>query len=409
MIRSSEQRRRSAPAAVASLLVAIVASISPSASGQTAKYGAGVTDTEIKLGQTVPYSGPASAFGTIGRAQQAYFAKINTEGGINGRKVTLISVDDGFNPAKTVEQTRRLIEADQVLAMFSSLGPGTVAVKKYVNQKQVPYLFLGDGAKEWDDRTASPWSVAFIPAFEGEGRAFARHIDRRHPKAKVAVLAENGILGREGLNGFEQAVRSGVSFQLVAVAWHELGDPTRDSQLATLKASGADVLVNWSSPRNATQVIRRLREIGWRPVHLLSYVSTSVEAVLAPAGLDSSTGIISTGFLKQPSDPAWKDDPDMQEYFAWMKRFYPDGDPADGYNAYGYLAAQAMVHVLRKCGDDLTRENLMRQASSIRDLELPLLLPGIRVDSGTNRARPLNQLQMLRFDGSRWVRMDSPP
>jgi len=382
---------------------------SPCAFGQTAKYGPGVTDSEIKLGQTVPYSGPASAFGTIGRVQQAYFEKINAEGGINGRKVKLISVDDGFNPAKTVEQTRKLIEDDQVLAMFSSLGPGAVAVKKYVNQKQVPYLFLGDGAKEWDDQKATPWSVAFIPAFEDEGRAFARYIDRHHPGARVAVLAENGILGREGLNGFEQAIKAGVSFKLIAVAWHELGDPTRDSQLFSLKASVADVLVNWSSPRNATQVIRRMHEMGWRPIHLLSYVSTSVDAVLGPAGLDKSVGIISTGFLKQPSDPTWKTDPGMLEYFASMKRFYPEGNPADGYNVYGYLAAQAMVHVLSKCGGDLTRENLMRQATSISGLELPLLLPGIKVDSGTNRARPLNRLHLLRFDGRRWVRLDASP
>ena len=392
-------------AAVAALFLAI--GLDASAAGP--RYGPGVNDAEIKLGQTAPYSGPASAFGTIGRAQQAYFAKINAEGGINGRKVTLISLDDGFNPAKTVEQTRKLVEAEQVFAIFSSLGPGTLAVRKYVDQKKIPYLFIGDGGKEWDDHAGDSWSMAFIPAFESEGRAFARYIDRNHAKAKVAVLAENGPLGRDGWNGFEQAVKAGVSFQVVAVAWHEITEPTRDSQLATLKASGADVLVNWSSPRNAAQVIRRLPEMGWRPVHLLSYVSTSVEAVLVPAGLDNSTGIVSTGFLKQPSDPSWNDDPGMREYFAWMKRFYPDGDPADGYNAYGYLTAQAMVHVLRKCGDDLTRENLMRQATSISDLELPLLLSGIKVESRANPSRPLNQLQLLRFNGIRWVRLDSPP
>jgi branched-chain amino acid transport system substrate-binding protein len=386
-------------------VAALLLSFGVSTGAAAPPYGPGVTDAEIKLGQTAPYSGPASAFGTIGRAQQAYFAKLNAEGGVNGRKVVLISLDDSFNPAKTVEQTRKLIEAERVFAMFSSLGPGTLAVRKYVNQKKVPYLFIGDGGREWDEHTGDFWSMAFIPAFTSEGLAFARYIDRAHPRAKVAVLAENGPLGRDGLYGFEQAVTAGVSFEVVAVAWHEITEPTRDSQLATLKASRADVLVDWSSPRNAAQVIRRLPEMGWRPVHLLSYVSTSVEAVLAPAGLDNSTDIIGTGFLKQPSDPAWRDDPSMKEYFAWMKRFYPDGDAADVYNAYGYLTAQAMAHVLRKCGDDLTRENLMRQATSISDLELPLLRPGINVDSRTNPSRPLNQLQLLKFDGRRWERI----
>lgn len=365
----------------------------------------GVTSTEILLGQTVPYSGPASAFGTIGKAQQAYFAKVNAEGGIGGRKIRLISVDDGFNPAKTLEQTRKLVEEDQVAALFSSLGPGTLAIRKYLGQKKVPLLILGDGDTVWDDRTESPMTVAFIPDFASEGRAFAQYLILHHPKANVAVLVENGPLGRRGLEGLQAALKSRDEPRIVATATHEIVDPTRDSQIFALKASNADVLVNFSSPRNAAQVIRRMSEIGWKPLHLMSYVATSVEAVLEPAGLSNSTGIISTGFMKQPSDPGWKDDAAIKEYFAWMKQYYPEGSPTDVYNAYGYVTAAAMVHVLRQCGNDLSRENLLRQALNLRDVELPLLLPGIKADLRHNPARMLNQLQMLRFDGKRWVRV----
>ena len=369
-------------------------------------YGPGVTDTEIKLGQTMPYSGPASAFATIGRAEQAYFDKINAEGGVNGRKINLISLDDGFNPAKTVEQTRKLVEGEEVLALFNALGPGQQAIRKYVNQKKVPLLFVGSGAKEWDDPEHFPWSMGLQPAFEGEGRAFGKYIARKYPKAKVAVLTVNNDLGRDGVNGLREVLANNPSVEIVSIVSHEITDSTIDSQIVTLQASGADVLVDWANPpKTAAQVIRKLRDVGWKPVHLLSFVSSSIEAVLVPAGVDKSIGIVTTGFLKDPSNPAWKDDAAMREYFSWMRRFYPDGNPADLFNTYAYLAAQTMVHVLKRCGDDLTRENLMRQAASISHMEAPILLPGISLSTSTTNYRPIRQIQMLTFDGKQWVRV----
>ncbi len=368
-------------------------------------YGPGVTDTEIKLGQTMPYSGPASAYATIGRAEQAYFDKINAEGGVNGRKIRLISLDDGFNPAKTVEQTRKLVEGEEVLALFNALGPGQLAIQKYVNQRKVPLLFVGSGAKEWDDPAHFPWSMGFEPGFEGEGRAFGQYIAHHYPKAKVAVLAVNADLGRDGVKGLREVLAKNSSVEIVAIASHEITDPSIDSQIVTLQASGADVLIDWATPKTSTQVIRKLHDMGWKPVHLLSVVSSSIEAVLIPAGADNAVGIVTTGFLKDPANPVWRDDPAMKAYVAWMRAFYPDGDPADGANAYAYLAAQTMVHVLKKCGDDLTRENLMRQAVSIEHLELPMLLPGIGLSTSTTNYRPIRQIQMATFDGKQWVRV----
>jgi len=384
------------------LFLMLVAQI---ASAQEPRNGPGVTASEIKLGQTMPYSGPASAFATIGRAEQAYFAMINTQGGVNGRRIKLISLDDGFNPAKTVEQTRKLVEEDQVLALFNSLGPGQQAVKKYVSQNKVPHLFIGSGAREWDDPKQFPWSMGFAPAFEAEGRAFGSYILQHYPHAKVGVLAVNLDLGRDGLQGLQEVLAQNGGAIVVQVAWHEYTDPTVDSQLVALKAAGADVLVDWSNPKTAAQVIRKLHDIGWRPLHLLSFVSSSIEAVLRPAGLEKSIGIVTTGFLKHPSDPTWRGDPAMNEYLAWMKKFYPDGDTADAYNVYAYLAAETMTYVLKQCGDDLTRENVMRKAASIHDLELPLLLPGLKVNTSASNYRPVSYLQLLRFDGTRWARI----
>jgi branched-chain amino acid transport system substrate-binding protein len=295
------------------------------------------------------------------------------------------------------------VEEDQVLALFNAMGPGQLAVKKYVNQKKVPFLFLASGSTEWDDAKQSPFSTTFLPSFEGEGRAFARYILNHLPKAKVAVLAFKDEQGREGLPGLETVFKEAGANPIVAVAWTELTDPTVDSQVIALHASGADVLVTLVPSKAAAQAIRKVHDLGWRPVHLVTFVSSSIEGVLKPAGLDNSIGIVTTGWLKTPLDPTWKDDPGMNEYLAWMRKFYPDGNPADFTNAYAYSAAQAMVVVLKRCGDDLTRENLMRQATSIRDLELPLLLPGIKVNASPTRHRTIQQVQMERFDGSRWV------
>jgi branched-chain amino acid transport system substrate-binding protein len=385
------------------VVFAVALLVDPAVAHADKSYGPGVTDTEIKLGQTVPYSGPASAYGTVGRADLAYFDKINSEGGINGRKIKLISLDDAFNPAKTVEQTRKMVEEDQILAIFNSIGPGQQGIKKYVTQKKVPHLFIGSGAKEWDDAKQFPFTVAFLPSFEGEGRAFARYILNGFPKTKVAVLAFNEELGRDGLHGLQAVFRETGTNPIVAVAWVELNDPTVDSQVVALQASGAEVLVSFIAGKAAPQAIRKVHDLGWRPVHLVSFVSSSIEGVLKPAGLENSIGIVTTGWLKTPLDPTWKDDPGMNEYLTWMRKFYPDGNPADGNNAYAYSAAQAMVVVLKKCGDDLTRENLLRQATSLRDLELPLLLPGIKVNASPTSHRTIKQVQMFEFDGSRWI------
>jgi branched-chain amino acid transport system substrate-binding protein len=389
--------------AVAAVLLFFACGIAPAYAEK--QYGPGVTDTEIKLGQTMPYSGPASAYGTIGKAEQAYFDKINAEGGVNGRKIKLISLDDGFNPAKTVEQTRKLVEDDEVLSLFNALGPGQLAIQKYVNQKKVPLLFVGSGAKEWDDPGHFPWSMGLNPAFEGEGRAFAKYITRNYPKAKVGVLAVNADLGRDGVKGLREALAKNPSFEIVAIVSYEITDPSVDSQIVTLQASGADVLIDWAGPKTAAQIIRKLHDMGWKPVHLLSSVSSSIEAVLIPAGTDNAVGIVTTGYLKGPADPNWKDDPAMKEYFAWMRKFYPDGNAADSINVYAYLAAQTMVHVLKKCGDDLTRDNLMRQAASINHFEPPILLPGISLSTSTTNYRPIHQIQMRIFDGKQWVKI----
>ncbi len=369
------------------------------------RYGPGVTDSEIKLGQVMPYSGPASAFGTIGRAETAYFEKINDEGGVNGRKIKLISLDGGFDAAKTVEQTRRMVEDDGVLALFNSLGPAQQAVKKYVHTNKVPHLFVGSGAKEWDEPAQFPWSMGWQPAFEEEGRAFGRYLLRYHPKAKIAALGLKLDLTTDGLRGLQETIK-GSGIEIVAMETHEITDPTADSQIISLKASGADVFINWSNPKTAAQVIRKMKDIGWQPVHLLSIVSSSIQAVLVPAGVENSIGIITTGFFKHPSDPTWKNDAGMKDYFAWMHKYYPEGDPLDAYNTYGYLVAMTMVHVLRKCGDDLTRENVLRRAQNIQDLELPLLLPGIKANTSPTSYRAIKQLRLMKFDGTRWVPLD---
>ena len=369
------------------------------------KYGPGVTDSEIKIGQTMPYSGPLSAYGTIGKAEMAYFDKINAEGGIDGRKIKLLSLDDGYNPAKTVEQTRKLIEEEEVLLLFSSLGtaPNT-SIHKYVNAKKVPHLFLATGATKWGDPKNFPWTMSWQMPYQIEARIFAAYILQAKPDAKIAILYQNDDAGKDYVEGLKDGLGSKASVLVVAEATYEVNDPTIDSQVVTLKGSGADTFVSFAAPKAQVQAIRKVHDIGWKPLYIIPKVSSSVGAVLKNAGLEKSVGIVSVSSTKDPTEAQWKDDPAMQEWLAWMKKYYPQGDVSDDNNVYGYLYAQTLVHVLRECGDDLSRENIMRHAASIKNLALPMLLPGISINTGPMDYFPVKQAQMMRFDGKNWVR-----
>ena len=369
-----------------------------------AQNGPGVTDTEILIGQTMPYSGPLSAYGTVGRAEAAYFAMINAKGGIGGRKIRLISLDDGFSPPKTVEQTRRLVEADNVLLIFSSLGtPTNSAVYKYLNGRKVPQLFVISGAAKFDDPKNFPWTVRWHPGYQVEGAIYARYVLQSNPAAKIAVLYQNDDFGREYLKGLEDGLGEKAATSIVARASYEPTDPTIGSQIITLKASGADTLLDFSTAKAAAQSIAKVGEIGWRPLHIVSQVATSVSGVLAIGGLDKSKGLISSAYYKDPSDPRWSGDAALKEWNAWMQQHYPEGDRTDGQNVLGYTIAQALVHVLKQCGNDLSRENVMRVAANLKSVELPMLLPGIRMNTSATDFAPFQHVWLQKFDGKQWV------
>jgi len=368
------------------------------------RYGPGVSDTEIRIGQTMPYSGPASSYGTVGKAELAYFAKINAEGGINGRKITLVSLDDGYSPPRTVEQTRKLVEQDQVLLLFSSLGtPTNAAVQKYLNVKQVPQLFCATGGSEFGDPQHFPWTMGWRPNYRSEARVYAKYILKTRPSAKIAVLYQNDDLGKDYLNGLHEGLGDKASGMIVSEVSFEVTDPTVDSQIVTLQASGADTFLNFSTPKASAQAIRKVYDLGWRPMHLVTNVGSSVATVLKPAGLDKSVGLLTAAFLKDPTDKQWQNDPGYRDWLAWMKQYYPEGDTTDFYNVYGYGLAQTLVHVLKQSGDDLTRENVMRQAASLKNLSLPMLLPGARVNTTATDYYPIKQMWIQRFDGKQWV------
>jgi len=368
------------------------------------RYGPGVSDTEIRIGQTMPYSGPASSYGTVGKAELAYFAKINAEGGINGRKITLVSLDDGYSPPRTVEQTRKLVEQDQVLLLFSSLGtPTNAAVQKYLNVKQVPQLFCATGGSEFGDPQHFPWTMGWRPNYRSEARVYAKYILKTRPSAKIAVLYQNDDLGKDYLKGLHEGLGDKASGMIVSEVSFEVTDPTVDSQIVTLQASGADTFLNFSTPKASAQAIRKVYDLGWRPMHLVTNVGSSVATVLKPAGLDKSVGLLTAAFLKDPTDKQWQNDPGYRDWLAWMKQYYPEGDTTDFYNVYGYGLAQTLVHVLKQSGDDLTRENVMRQAASLKNLSLPMLLPGARVNTTATDYYPIKQMWIQRFDGKQWV------
>jgi ABC-type branched-subunit amino acid transport system substrate-binding protein len=386
---------------VAACLLATALTISP-ASAQK-KYDPGATDTEIKIGQTVPFSGPASAYSSIAKTQAAYFKMINEQGGINGRKINLIQYDDAYSPPKAVEQVRKLVESDEVLLTFQIIGtPSNAGVQKYLNTKQVPQLFAATGATRFADPKNFPWTMGYNPNYQTEGRIYAKYILKNHPTAKVAILWQNDDLGRDYLTGMKNGLGDKASSMIVSEASYELSDPTIDSQIVKLKSSGADLLFNASTPKFAAQAIKKVADLGWKPIHIVDINATSVGAVLVPAGLDNAKGLISTNYGKDPLDPQWKDDAGMKRYLAFMEKYYPDGDKTSNFNTYGYDNAALMVEVLKRCGDDLTRANVMKQASSLSGITLDLHLPGMKITTSPTDYRVNKQLQMQRFNGERW-------
>jgi branched-chain amino acid transport system substrate-binding protein len=367
------------------------------------KYGPGASDTEIKIGQTMPYSGPASAYGTIGKASAAYFHMVNEQGGINGRKINFISLDDGYSPPRTVEQTRKLIEEDQVLFLFGSLGtPTNSAIHKYVNAKGVPHVFVNTGATKWGDPKNFPWTIGWNLSYQNEAHIYAKYILDTKPSAKIAVLYQNDDYGKDYLKGLKDGLGDKAAKLIIAEASYEVTDTTIDSQIVSLQASGADTFVDITTPKFAAQAIRKVYDIGWKPLHIINNVSASVGAVLTPAGLDKSIGMITASFYKDPVDPQWKSDPAMQEYMAWMKKYYPDGNAADVFNLVGYVQAEVMARVLKQCGDNLSRENVMKQVTSIKGLQPSLLLPGVTLDTSADDYFLIQQAQLSRFDGKEW-------
>jgi branched-chain amino acid transport system substrate-binding protein len=367
------------------------------------RYALGVTDTEIKIGQTWPYSGPISSYAPTGRAEVAFFKMINDQGGINGRKVNLISVDDAYSPPKTVEQIRRLVERDQVAFIFQSLGDVTnAAIQRYLNDRHIPQLFVADGSSRWNDPRHFPWTMGWSPSFQTEAHIHAKYILQSKPGARIAVLVQDSLAGREYFTSLKEGLGERVKSMTVNVQTYQVTDATVDSQILLLAASGANVLLNFSVPKFAAQVIRKIYDIGWKPLHLMSYISSSVSEALKPAGLDKCVGIVSVAFLKFPDDPRWRDDPAMKAFYAWMDKYFPEGDRDDWALVYAYLVAQTLVQVLKQCGDDLSRENVMRQAANLHDVELPLLLPGIRINTSPSDYRPVKQMQPMRFNGRSW-------
>ncbi|MFT4278991.1 MAG: ABC transporter substrate-binding protein [Rhodopseudomonas sp.] len=367
------------------------------------KYDPGASDTEIKIGNIMPYSGPASAYGVIGRTEAAYFKMINDKGGINGRKINFVSYDDAYSPPKTVEQARKLVESDEVLLIFNSLGtPPNSAIHKYMNSKKVPQLFVATGASKWNDPKNYPWTMGWQPNYQSETQIYAKYILKEMPNAKIAVLYQNDDYGKDYLKGFEDGLGPKHASMIVMKESYEVAEPTIDNHIVKLKSTGADVFINITTPKFAAQAIKKLAEIGWKPTHFLNNVSASVGSVIRPAGYDNAQGIISAAYLKDVSDDQWKNDPGMKEFIAFMDKEFPEGNKLDGGTVVGYGVAQTLVEVLKKCGDNLTRENVMKQAASLKDYRTEVLLPGIKINTSATDFAPVSQLQLMRFKGEKW-------
>jgi ABC-type branched-subunit amino acid transport system substrate-binding protein len=366
------------------------------------QYGPGVTDTEIKIGNTCFYTGPASSYGTIGKAMAAYYRMVNDQGGVNGRKLTFLSYDDAYSPPKTVEQTRRLVEQDEVLLDAGPLGtPTNSAIWQYMNQKKVPQLFVSTGATKWDDPKGHPWTIGWQPNYQSEGRIYATFIQKEKPNGKIGVLYQNDDFGKDYLKGLKDGLGDRKSLVVVEASYETL-DPTVESQIVDMKAAGCEVFVNTAIPKFAAQAIRKAVEIEWKPLHVLSSIGNSVAATLKPAGLENAKGLVSDFYLKDPTDPRWKDDDGYKWWVSFMDKYYPEGDKTDAGNVYGPSNAATVVQVLKQCGDELTRENVMKQAANLHDFMVPMLLAGIKINTSPTDFAPVKQVQMGRFDGTKW-------
>jgi branched-chain amino acid transport system substrate-binding protein len=366
------------------------------------KYDAGASDTEIKIGNIMPYSGPASSYGLIGKTEEAYFKMINEQGGINGRKITFISYDDGYSPPKAVEQARKLVESDEVLVIFNSLGtPSNTAFQKYMNAKKVPQLFVATGASKWNDPKHFPWTMGWQPSYQSEAKIYAKYLMKEKPDAKIAVLYQNDDFGKDYLKGFKEGLGAKAS-TIVTEESYEISEPTVDSHIVKVKAQNPDVLVSFVTPKFAAQTIKKMGELGWKPMHLLTNVSVSVGAVMQPAGFEAAQGVLSADYRKDGTDPQWKDDAGMKKWSAFIDKYMPGAERSDNSLVYGYGAAQTMVEVLRMCGDDLTRANVMKQAASLKDFQTDVLLPGVKITTSESDYAPISQLQMMRFNAGKW-------
>ncbi len=389
--------------AIASAAFALLAASSSGALAQK-KYDTGATDTEIKIGNIMPYSGPASAYGVIGKTEAAYFKKINAAGGINGRKIDFISYDDGYSPPKTVEQARKLVESDEVLFIFNSLGtPPNSAIHKYMNAKKVPQLFVATGATKWNDPKNFPWTMGWQPSYQSETQIYAKYILKEKPNAKIAVLYQNDDYGKDYLKGLKDGLGSKAASMIVAEESYETTEPSIDDHIVKLKSSGADIFLNITTPKFAAQAIKKMAEIGWKPLHFLNNVSASVGSVIKPAGFQNAQGIISAAYLKDPSDPQWDNDAGMKQFLTFLEKDFPEGNKLDASVVVGYGVTQTLIQVLKQCGDNLTRENIMKQAANLRDFRTEMLLPGIKINTSATDFAPISQLQLMKFTGERWV------
>ena len=387
----------------AAFLTALIASIAISSSALAQKkYDTGASDTEIKIGNIMPYSGPASAYGVIGKTEEAYFKKINAEGGINGRKINFVSYDDGYSPPKAVEQARKLVESDEVLVVFNPLGtPSNSAIQKYLNSKKVPQLFVATGATKWNDPKDFPWTMGWQPSYQSEARIYAKFLMKEKPDGKIAIMFQNDDFGKDYLKGLKDGLGAKASM-IIAEESYETSEPTIDSHIVKLKATGADVFISITTPKFAAQAIKKLAEIEWKPMHIVSNVSASVGSVIKPAGFENAQGILSAAYAKDGADSQWDNDPGMKKFYEFLEKNFPEGNKLDGSVVYGYGAAQTMVKVLQMCGDNLTRENVMKQAASLKDFAPDTLLPGIKITTTATDFAPIEQLQMMRFKGEKW-------
>jgi branched-chain amino acid transport system substrate-binding protein len=382
--------------------LAAAAILATSAAEAQKKYDPGATDTEIKIGNIMPYSGPASSYGVIGKTEKAYIDMINAEGGVNGRKINFISYDDAYSPPKAIEQARKLVESDEVLFIFQSLGtPSNSAIMKYMNMKKVPQLFVASGATKFGDPRNFPWTMGFQPNYQSEGHIYAKYILEHFPDSKIAVFWQNDDAGKDQFKGLKDGLGDKVNM-IIADKSYEVSDPSIDSQIVALHDSGADIFFSWAAPKGSAQAIRKVGELGWKPKFFLANTATTIASVLKPAGLEYSKGIISTSYVKDPTDPLWKDDPGMKKWREFMTKWNPDGDQTNANNTYAYVESQALIQVLKQCGDNLTRENVMKQAANLKDFTSDMLLPGITINTSPDDYFPIEQMQLMRFNGESW-------